>query len=83
MCYSLIIQASFDAGIDLDDTSELDQHTVAGRLHYTCMGESFQDFEADFPKKVSLKMLNWRDYNRFSDSYSVCLKTTDHLNLKL
>ena len=28
-------------------------------------------------------MLNWRDYNRFSDSYLVCLKAIDHLNLKL
>ena len=25
---------------------------------YTVMGESVQDFEADFPQKVSLKMLN-------------------------
>ena len=53
------------------------------------MGESFQDyswiqdFEADFPQKVSLKMLNKGDYNRFSYSYTVCLKTTGHLNLKL
>ena len=28
-------------------------------------------------------MLNWGDYNRFSDLYSVCLKTFDHLTLKL
>ena len=37
------------------------------------MGESFQDysliqeFEADFFQKVSLKMLNWADFNSFSD----------------
>ena len=37
------------------------------------MGESFQDysliqdFKADFPEKVSLKMLNSADYYRFSD----------------
>ena len=47
------------------------------------MGESFkkyswiQDFEADFPQKVSLKMLNKGDYNSFSDLFSVCLKTID------
>ena len=41
------------------------------------MGEQFQgysriqDFEADFPKKVSLKILNWADYNSFSDLFSV------------
>ena len=39
------------------------------------MGESFQDyswiqdFEADFPQKVSLKMLNQAGYNSFSDSF--------------
>ena len=39
------------------------------------MGESFQDyseiqdFEADFPSKVSLKLLNQGDYNVFSDLY--------------
>ena len=53
------------------------------------MGESFQDyfwiqdFEADFPQKVSLKMLNYGDYNSFSDLFSACLKTIDHWNLKL
>ena len=53
------------------------------------MGESiqdyslFQDFEADFTQKVSLIMLNWGDYNSFFDLFSVCLKTFDHLNLKL
>ena len=41
------------------------------------MGESIQDyswiqdFEADFPKKVSLKMLNPTDYVSFSDLVSV------------
>ena len=50
------------------------------------MGESFQDysrnqdFEADFPYKVSLKMLNSADYYRFSNLYLVCL---DHLSFKL
>ena len=33
--------------------------------------------------KVILKMLNWGEYSRFSDLYSVCLKKTDHLNLKV
>ena len=47
------------------------------------MGESFQDFEADFPLKISLKTLNSGAYNRFSDLYSVCLKTIDYLNLSL
>ena len=48
------------------------------------MGERFQDFyliqdfEADFPKKVSLKMLNSADYYSFSDLYSVCHKRIDH-----
>ena len=47
------------------------------------MGESFQDFEADFPQKVSLKMLNNGDHNSLFDLFSVCLRTFDHLNLKL
>ena len=53
------------------------------------MGESFQDyswiqnFEADFLWKVSLKMLNYGDYNRFSYLHWVCLKTIDHINFKL
>ena len=53
------------------------------------MSESFQDyssildFEADFPQKVSLKMLNQGDYNTLSDLFSVCQKTIEHLNLKL
>ena len=44
------------------------------------MGEIFQDysriqdFEADFPSA---------DYNSFSDLLPDCLKTIDHLNLKL
>ena len=39
------------------------------------MGESFQDyswiqdFEADFPKKVILKMLKSTDYNSFTDLF--------------
>ena len=53
------------------------------------MGERFQDyswiqdFEADFPKKVSLEILNEADSNSFFDLFSVYLKTIDHLNLKL
>ena len=44
------------------------------------MGESFQDyswiqdFEADFPYKVSLKMLNSAGNDSFSDLVSVYLK---------
>ena len=34
-------------------------------------------------QKVSLEMLNQRDHNSFSDLFSVCLRTFDHLNLKL
>ena len=51
------------------------------------MGESFQDyswiqdFEDDFSQKV--KLLNSGDYISFSDLFSVCLRTTNHLNLKL
>ena len=41
------------------------------------------DFEADFSQKVSLKMLNLGDHNSFSDLFSVCVRTIDHLNLKL
>ena len=43
------------------------------------MGESFQDyswiqdFEADFPQKVNLKMLNYGDHNSFSDLFIFCL----------
>ena len=53
------------------------------------MGESFQeyswiqDFEADFPLKVSLKILNKADSCGFFDLISVYLKTIDHLNFKL
>ena len=42
-------------------------------IHMDHMGESFQDyswiqdFEADFPQKVSLKMLNSAGNNTFSD----------------
>ena len=42
-----------------------------------------QDFEADFPQKVSLKILNKGDNSCFSDLFSVYLKAIDHLNLKL
>ena len=53
------------------------------------MGESFQDysliqdFEADFPYKVSLKMLNYGDYNSFYDLFSDYLNTINHINIKL
>ena len=43
------------------------------------MGESFQDFKADFP--IS-KMLNSANYNSFSDLFTDNLNT-NHLNLKL
>ena len=48
-----------------------------GSIEMVHMGESFQDyswiqdFEADFPKKVSLKMLNSADNNSFSDLISI------------
>ena len=51
------------------------------------MGESYQDyswiqdFEADFPQKVSLKMLNYEDYYSYSDLFSICLKTIDIVNI--
>ena len=47
------------------------------------MGESFQDFEADFLRKVSLKILNFADSNSFFGLFSVYLKKNDCLNLKL
>ena len=43
------------------------------------MGESFQeysqnqDFEADFPQKDSLKILNKTDYQSFSDLFQYVL----------
>ena len=53
------------------------------------MGESFQDyswipdFEADFPQKVILKILNQADSYIFFDLISVYLKTFKHFILKL
>ena len=41
-----------------------------------------QDFEADFPKKVSLKMLIKADNISFPDIFTVNLKTIDHINIK-
>ena len=38
-----------------------------------------QDFEADFPQKVSLQMLNLGDHDSFSDLFLVCLRIIDHL----
>ena len=52
------------------------------------MGESFQDyswihdFDADFPQKVSPKIVNYSDSNGHFGFTSVDLKTIDHLNLK-
>ena len=52
------------------------------------MGESFkeysciQDFEADFPQKVSLKILNLTDYYSISHLLSISPKTIDNLNWK-
>ena len=40
-----------------------------------------QDFEADCPQKVSLKILNQEDYNSFFVLYSSYLKTIVHINL--
>ena len=48
------------------------------------MGESLQDyfwiqdFETDFPLKVSFKMLNSAGNNSFSDLVSVYLNVFDH-----
>ena len=53
------------------------------------MGESFQDdsfiqeFEADFPQKVSLKILNYAYTYGLFHLISVYIKTIDHLNLTL
>ena len=53
------------------------------------MGKSFQDysgiqdFEADFPQKDSLKMLNLADYNNISHLLSVSLKSIVHFYLKM
>ena len=55
------------------------------RAQNICMGKSFQDnswiqdFEADFPEKVSLKMLNSAGNSSFSDLVSVYLKVFYHL----
>ena len=52
------------------------------------MGESFQDYsriqdlEADFPQKVSLKMLNLADYNSISHLLSFSLKSVGLLTEK-
>ena len=40
-------------------------------------------FEADFPQKIGLKMLNWAVFNSFSGLFSVHLRAIDNLNLKL
>ena len=53
------------------------------------MGRSFQDysqiqiFEADFPQKVSLKMLNLADYDSFSDLFSVYLLSNWSFKLEI
>ena len=56
-------------------------------LHHTCRSNTwvndfriipeFRIFEADFPQKVSLKMLNSADNDSFPDSVSVNLKVFD------
>ena len=63
------------------------QTLLSHLIYLTYIGGSFQDysliqdFEADFPQKVSLKMLKKGDYHSFSDLFSVCQRTIDHLNL--
>ena len=53
------------------------------------MGEIFQDyywiqdFEADFPKKVGLKMLNKADYYSFSGLFAVHIVKIWPFNLTL
>ena len=47
------------------------------------MGESFQDFEADFPTKVSLKILNSADFNSLLDLFLVYLMAINFVNIKL
>ena len=42
------------------------------------MDESFQDFEAVFLWKVSLKILNYEDYISFFELLSFNLKPTDY-----
>ena len=55
----------------------------------TIMGEEFhdyswiQDFEADFPKKDSLIILNLGEYHSFSDLLSVYLKEACKLYILL
>ena len=39
-------------------TVAVDPCPVGLSIHTKYVGESFQDFEADFPQKVSLKILN-------------------------
>ena len=57
---------------------------MACHTSHPCMDERFldysgiQDSEADFPWKVSLKMLNSTGNNSFSDLVSVYLKVFDH-----
>ena len=76
----------------ISSESILVANSLLGPRHqwaYIFMGESFQDyswiqdFEADFPQKVSLKMLNLAEFNSFFDLFSVHLWAIDHLNLKL
>ena len=42
----------------------------------------FRILRLTFYRKSASKILNKGDYNRLSDLYMVCLKTTDHLNFK-
>ena len=41
------------------------------------------NFEADFPQKVSLKILNSAACSSFCDLFSDCLKTINYLNMNL
>ena len=73
----------------IEKASEYDQEMSESQTYFNIMDESFQDyswiqdFEADFPKKVSLKMLNQADNNSFFwYIITVYLKTINHLNLK-
>ena len=90
LCYALICKPLKYVGSDIKQHASINNKNFLSplKVQWTFssifvfhMVESFQDyswiqdFEADFPLKVSLKMLNLGDYNRFSYLYTVCLKT--------
>ena len=79
----------------LNETCLLFSNSV-GSLYSISEGSNFPDYlvitwvtvfriipEFRILRKVSLKMLNWKNYNRFSYLHTVCLKTVDYLFLKL